>query len=126
MSLYQVFVNGEFKDEYAVESNAQAHVETAQRLGNKAHYQPAEDAPKRPLLSQTQLKVLCMLGHGHVTEPGPGAIITIKGHKVCFISTMIALRDKGLAELVVLNGESQRGCWRATDAGKILAKQLSN
>jgi len=118
MSQHNICGNGDLKDLYTFES--------AIKLGNEANIQPTSAQQRRPPLSQTQLKVICLLVHGYITTPGSGALILINGSKVCFTSTLNSLKEKGLIEPVLLNGEPQAGCWRASPYGMLLAKKLSN
>lgn len=99
---------------------------SAVRLRNEGSIPATSAQQRRPPLSQTQLKVICLLGQGYITSPGSGALILINGSKVCFTSTMNSLKEKGLVVPVLLNGEPQVGCWKASHNGMLLAKQLSN
>lgn len=126
MSIFLVFVNGKYVDEYELEDNAKAHVEMAKKLGNQAYYQLEGQKHQRIPLSQTQLKVLCLIGLGWPTTPGNGMGICINGRKVCNVDTMMSLAKRGLAEQVVLDGKAQVGQWQATEYGRNLAKQLRN
>lgn len=126
MQNYIVFVNGKYVDEYSREENAQAHVRTAINLGNEAYYELEGTRHPKPALSQTQIKVLRLIGFGHKTTPGSGLAIHINGSKVCNVDTMKSLQRRGLAEQIVVDGKQQHGCWQATEEGKSLARRLSN
>lgn len=54
----------------------------------------------RKSLSPVQRRVMDLLHHGWITQPGDGASIYINGKRVCNVDTMMALQRKGLVERV--------------------------
>lgn len=71
-----------------------------------------------PTLSGAQQRVMTWLGKGWEAQPGAGSTLLVNGQRVCNIDTMISLFRQGL-----VIQDNQR-CWRATESGKTVAKQL--
>lgn len=76
-------------------------------------------------LTEAQSRVLKWLGHGWESEPGSGMAIHVNGKRICNVDTMSALSRLGLVEQSEVDGRKSVGQWKATQAGRELAAQLS-
>lgn len=69
-------------------------------------------------LTQAQLRVMKWLGKGWEAQPGSGSSLLVNGQPLCNIDTMMALYRQGLA------AQDDQRCWRATESGKKIAREL--
>lgn len=69
-------------------------------------------------LTQAQMRVMKWLGKGWEAQPGAGSSLVVKGLRICNTDTMMALYRQGLAT------QDDKRCWRATESGKTVAREL--
>jgi len=69
-------------------------------------------------LTQAQMRVMKWLGKGWEAQPGAGSSLLVNGQRICNTDTMMALYRQGLA------AQDDKRCWRATESGKTIAREL--